>query len=63
MHGLRTTLTAGAGTERRQCLGCFNPLPLPPDLIQLAESASKSGASHKQVPLRLATPQALSELL
>lgn len=48
---LSTIRTAGAGTERRQCLGCFNPLPLPPDLIQLAESASKSGASHKQVRL------------
>ena len=39
-----------AGSERRHCLGCFNPLPLPPDLIQLADVASKPGASHKQVP-------------
>ena len=42
-----------AGHERRCCQGCFGPLPLPPDLVQLAAIAGKAGASQKQV----ATPQ------
>ena len=38
-----------AGHERRCCQGCFGPLPLPPDLVQLAAIAGKAGASQKQV--------------
>ena len=42
-------MSVGAGGERRYSLGCFKPLPLPPDLIHLASVASKAGASEKQV--------------
>lgn len=43
-------MSVRAGSEKRSSLGCFNPLPLPPDLIHLASVASKAGASEKQVP-------------
>ena len=42
-------LLCNAGHERRCCQGCFGPLPLPPDLVQLAAIAGKPGASQKQV--------------
>ena len=50
-------MIVGAGSERRCSLGCFNPLPLPPDLVHLASLASKAGTSEKKVsPDRTLSP-------